>query len=214
MGSEMCIRDRSCLVSRAWLAVTTRAWLAERLAATAAPSLLGLHPRVADGAVAAFREPSALDRPCDTLSPQPYCFGSREMWTGEKIIFVEYAQFVPFFMEMALDTIEFATDDYFFYATSTSLACLVVGTLRMRDSMPHVARVGGARTVDTERTPSMGNQMYVQRRMYRSPSARATICRATKLRYDRKKGPYGMPWLLKQKDVFTWPDELDSTCFT
>ena len=32
--------------------------------------------------------------------------------------------------------------------------------------MPHVASVGGARTVYTERTPSMCNQMYVQRRRY------------------------------------------------
>ena len=69
------------------------------------------------------------------------------MWTGEKIIFLEKSVIGPYFKEMALDTIEFATDDYFFYATLTSLACLVVGTLRMRDSMPHVASVGGARTV-------------------------------------------------------------------
>ena len=34
--------------------------------------------------------------------------------------------------------------------------------------------------------------------MYGSPSARARICRATKLRYDRKKGPYGMPWLVPE----------------
>ena len=62
---------------------------------------------------------------------------------------------------MSLNTFEFATYDYFFYMTVTTLACLVVGTLRMRDSMPHVASVGGARTVDTERTPSMCNQyMY------------------------------------------------------
>ena len=72
----------------------------------------------------------------------------------------------PYFKEMGPDTIEFARDDYFLYRTLTTLACLSVGTLRMRDSMPHVARVGGARTVDTERTPSMCNQMYVQRRRY------------------------------------------------
>ena len=69
------------------------------------------------------------------------------MWTGEKIIFVEYAQFVPFFMDMTMDTIRFARDDYLFYATITSLACLLVGTLRMRESMPHVVRVGGARSL-------------------------------------------------------------------
>ena len=69
------------------------------------------------------------------------------MWTGEKIIFHEYAQFVTFFKEMTLDTIEFATDDYLFYATYTSLAFVSVGTLRMRDSMPHAARVGGARSL-------------------------------------------------------------------
>ena len=69
------------------------------------------------------------------------------MWTGEKIILAEYAQFVPFFMEMAMDTFQFATHDYFFYATLTSTADLVVGTLRMRDSMPHVASMDGARTV-------------------------------------------------------------------
>ena len=88
------------------------------------------------------------------------------MWTGEKIIFLELSVIVPFFKEMGLDTFEFARADYFFYAHLTSQACLSVGTHRMRDSMPHVARVGGARTVDTERTPSMCNQMYVQRRRY------------------------------------------------
>ena len=149
---------------------------------------------MADGAVAAFHKPSALDRPCDNLSPELCYFGSREMWTGEKIIFLEKSVIVPFFKDMSLDTIQFATDDYLFYATCASLPCLLVGTLRMRDSMPHVASVGGARTVDTERTPSMCNQMYVQRRMYRSPSARGRICRTTKLRYERKKGGGGMPW--------------------
>ena len=77
------------------------------------------------------------------------------MWTGEKIIFLVKSAIVPFFKEMGPDTYEFATDDYFFYVPCTSLACLGVGTHRMRESMPHVARVGGARTVDTERTPSM-----------------------------------------------------------
>ena len=77
------------------------------------------------------------------------------MWTGEKIIFLEKSVIVPFLKDMAPDTIEFAPHDYFFYRTFTSQACLSVGTLRMRDSMPHVASVGGARTVDTERTPSM-----------------------------------------------------------
>ena len=81
------------------------------------------------------------------------------MWTGEKIIFLEKSVIVPFFKEISLDTFQFAPHDYLFYATLTSQACLCVGTLRMRDSMPHVARVGGARTVDTERTPSMCNQM-------------------------------------------------------
>ena len=33
----------------------------------------------------------------------------------------------------------FATDDYFFYVPCTSLACLIVGTHRMRGSMPHAA---------------------------------------------------------------------------
>ena len=88
------------------------------------------------------------------------------MWTGEKIIFLEKSVIVPFFTEMALDYNQFAPHDYFFYRTFTSQACLSVGTLRMRDSMPHVASDGGARTVDTERTPSMCNQMYVQRRRY------------------------------------------------
>ena len=69
------------------------------------------------------------------------------MWTGEKIIFVELSVIGLFFKEMSLDSYVFATDDYFLYTTLTSLACLVVGTLRMRCSMPHVASVGGARTV-------------------------------------------------------------------
>ena len=69
------------------------------------------------------------------------------MWTGEKIIFLEKSAIVPFFMDMGLDTFEFATADYFFYATLTSQACLGVGTHRMRDSMPHVASVGGARSL-------------------------------------------------------------------
>ena len=77
------------------------------------------------------------------------------MWTGEKIIFLVKSAIVPFFKEMGPDTYEFATDDYFFYATNTSLACLVVGTGRMRDSMPHAASVVGARSLDTDRTPSM-----------------------------------------------------------
>ena len=102
---------------------------------------------MADGAVAAFREPSAFDRPCDTPSPDLCYLTSREMWTGEKIIFYEQSVIVPFFKEMALDTFEFAPHDYFFYATSTSHSSLVVGTLRMRDSMPHAASVGGARSL-------------------------------------------------------------------
>ena len=77
------------------------------------------------------------------------------MWTGEKIIFLDKSVIVPFFKEMGPDTFVFAPDDYFLYATLTSQACLSVGTLRMRDSMPHVARVGGARSVYTERTPSI-----------------------------------------------------------
>ena len=136
-----------------WL-LTMCVWLAERLAATAAPSWPVLHRRGRDGAVAAFDAPSEADRPCDTLSPELCYLTWREKWTGEKIIFLEYAQIVPFFMDMSLDSYEFATDDYFFYIACTTLACLVVGTLRMRDSMPHVARVGGARTVDTEREDS------------------------------------------------------------
>ena len=105
----------------------------------------GIH--VADGAVAAFHKPSALDRPCDNLSPELCYFGSREMWTGEKIIFHEKSVIVPFFKEMGPDTFVFAPNDYFLYATLTSQACLSVGTHRMRDSMPHAARVGGARSL-------------------------------------------------------------------
>ena len=69
------------------------------------------------------------------------------MWTGEKIIFLEKSAIVPFFMEMAMDTIQFATHDYLFYIPSTCLYCLLVGTGRMRDSMPLVASVGGARSL-------------------------------------------------------------------
>ena len=61
--------------------------------------------------------------------------------------FYEKSVIVPFFKEMGPDSYEFATDDYFLYATLTFLACLVVGTHRMRDSMPHVASVGGARSL-------------------------------------------------------------------
>ena len=75
---------------------------------------------VADGAVAASDAPSEADRPCDTLSPQPCCFGSRDEWTGEKIIFVEKSAIVPFFMEIPMDTFEFARNDYFFYAACTT----------------------------------------------------------------------------------------------
>ena len=102
---------------------------------------------MADGAVAAFREPSAFDRPCDTPSPDLCYLTSREMWTGEKIIFLEKSVIVPFFKEMGPDTFVFAPDDYFLYATLTRQACLSVGTYRMRDSMPHVASVGGARSL-------------------------------------------------------------------
>ena len=49
------------------------------------------------------------------------------MWTGEKIIFLEYAQIVPFFMDMTMDTILFATHDYFVYMTETSLWKLSTG---------------------------------------------------------------------------------------
>ena len=85
--------------------------------------------------MAASDAPSEADRPCDTLSPELCYLPWRDKWTGEKIIFLEYAQIVPFFMDMTVDTIQFATDDYLFYATLTSQACLSVGTLRMRDSM-------------------------------------------------------------------------------
>ena len=69
------------------------------------------------------------------------------MWTGEKLIFLDKSVIVPFFKEMGLDSYQFATAEYFFYATLTSQACLCVGTHRMRDSMPHVASVGGARSL-------------------------------------------------------------------
>ena len=42
------------------------------------------------------------------------------MWTGEKIIFLEKSAIVPFFKDMSLDTIEFARNEYFFYATLTT----------------------------------------------------------------------------------------------
>ena len=44
------------------------------------------------------------------------------MWTGEKIIFYEKSAIVPFFKEMAMDTIQFALHEYFFYTTLISLA--------------------------------------------------------------------------------------------
>ena len=69
------------------------------------------------------------------------------MWTGEKIIILEQSVIGPYFMEMGLDSLEFAAANYFFYTACTTLACLVVGTLRMRGSMPHVASVGGARSL-------------------------------------------------------------------
>ena len=56
------------------------------------------------------------------------------MWTGEKIIFVEKSVIVPFFKEMGPDTIRFAQHEYFLYTTCKSQACLVVGTLRIRDT--------------------------------------------------------------------------------
>ena len=43
------------------------------------------------------------------------------MWTGEKIIFTELSVIVPVLKEMGLDSYQFATADYFFYTTSTSL---------------------------------------------------------------------------------------------
>ncbi len=53
----------------------------------------------------------------------------------------------PFFKEMGLDYVECATADYFFYTACTTLARLSGGNLRMRDSMPHAASVGGARSL-------------------------------------------------------------------
>ena len=120
---------------------------------------------MADGAVAAFREPSAFDRPCDTPSPDLCYLTSREMWTGEKIIFLEKSVIVPFFKDMSLNTFEFAPHDYFFYMTLTCLHCLIVGTGRMRGSMPLVASVGSAVSIYREDSQHMCNQMYVPRRM-------------------------------------------------
>ena len=45
------------------------------------------------------------------------------MWTGEKIIFYEKSVIVPFFKGMGPYTIEFARNEYFFYATFTRQAC-------------------------------------------------------------------------------------------
>ena len=59
------------------------------------------------------------------------------MWTGKKIIFLELSEIVPFFKEMTPDTFEFACAEPFFYTACTCQACLSVGTLRMRESMPH-----------------------------------------------------------------------------
>ena len=70
---------------------------------------------MADGAVAASDEPSEADRPCDTLSPD-FCYLTwREMWTGEKIIFVELSVIVPFFKDMPTTSFEFAPHEHFFY---------------------------------------------------------------------------------------------------
>ena len=63
---------------------------------------------VADGAVAACDAPSEADRPCDTPSPDLCYLTLREMWTGEKIIFLEKSAIVPFFMEMGPDYYQFA----------------------------------------------------------------------------------------------------------
>ena len=49
------------------------------------------------------------------------------MWTGEKIIFYEKSVIGPYFKEMGLDTFQFASADYVFYATSTyQLSLLLV----------------------------------------------------------------------------------------
>ena len=46
------------------------------------------------------------------------------MWTGEKIIFIyEKSVIGPYFKEMGPYTIEFARNEYFFYATLTRQAC-------------------------------------------------------------------------------------------
>ena len=100
----------------------------------------------ADGAVAAFRTPYALENLYPSTVDWTYMLGSCVTWTGQNLIIYEKSANVPFFMEMGPDYNQFACRAHVSDACHTCWACLCVRDLRMRDSMPHVASVDGART--------------------------------------------------------------------
>ena len=74
--------------------------------------------------------------------------GSCVTWTGENTYICEKCAILPFFMEMGPEYFQFACGGHVSDACLTDVkhACLCVPTLRMRDSMPHVASMDGART--------------------------------------------------------------------
>ena len=70
------------------------------------------------------------------------------MWTGENLIIYEYCAILPFFMEMGPDYYQFAYGAHVSGAAATHVrhACASLRDHRIRDSMPHVASMDGART--------------------------------------------------------------------
>ena len=68
-------------------------------------------------------------------------------WTGQNTYICDKCAILPFFKEMGPDYNQFAWGAHVSGACLTCQACLCVRTLRMRDSMPHVTSVDGARTV-------------------------------------------------------------------
>ena len=100
----------------------------------------------ADGAVAALGTPYALENLYPSTPDWIGMLGSYVMWTGQNTNIYEKSAILPFFKEITMDTFEFARRAHVSGACHTCSACSCVWNLRMRDSMPHVASMDGART--------------------------------------------------------------------
>ena len=161
------------------------------------------------------------------------------MWTGEKIIFDESSVIVPFFKEMGPDSYEFATDDYFLYATLTSLACYRLTSPRAQGTLANIFSRSGTLThlvlawtcitytwkdpphrfffqkmsKSQNRPFSLGNAIFFRLRAATPPyriRAAATAAASENFGHGGVKGrDFSLDFNSSEKNEGTLPEELD-----